>query len=187
MQNYIEVNNEYLWMTIDTYNVFDYDDNEMDFFELEWDYDDYEWKYDKEWYILHLARCLVHCIKDNLVGDVILWVLFLEKRNKDGKLTNPRSPQYYNYSTDNINLHIEYDFNKLVEFCDCEWYDNYLDEEFKDNLWYKKGTWRQELDDPDDSVKYMLWYYCKEYADKDYIGDMYERRNTYDYISYQKK
>ncbi len=101
----MKINNLDTKYSIDTYQLFDFND-EMEYFNLDWCYDDYDWTYDNKWYTEALAKQSIKYIKELVSSDVI----------QNITLVSVYSPKFYNYTTDNYVMDIEYDQSELNKF-----------------------------------------------------------------------
>lgn len=153
--------------SIDTYQLFStdmYEEQEIEWYneqnETSYTYDDFDWSLDHEGYVKQLAANWLDLVRDNIIDDVILSI------DPDG---DPWSPRYYNYGTDNQNIHFTVDYDALKKYIA----DNQSDYD-ADKIKSSSGfVW---LGDDDET---MLQYYLNkksgtEYSDESYMYDQFD-------------
>lgn len=154
--------------TIDTYNTFTFDNEEV-FMEDGKTYDDYEWEYDHKGYLQALADNWEKLMRENILDDII----------KNITVTGEAySPREYNFTTDNAPITIEYDPEALHAYIEAH-KEQYEAEKRRDYDGY------MFLGDEEDNM--LMWYMetvsTKMYSPEDYYMDQRDNVSEYEYIS----
>lgn len=158
--------------TLDTYNTFDLDIDEMSFFELEGEYDDYTFDYDFDTYKKDLAVNMIKLLKANILDNVITGI------ESDYIVHSPRS---YNYETDKI--YIDFIINKKeLDLYIEKNIDKYNAEKIKD----QDGFWWLGNEDQTRLNFYLYNESIEIYSSDDYVMDQYEGVESYQFITYKK-
>jgi len=167
MQKQLKLSIMYTPYTIDTYSTFDFeshDEMEVANYNEEnntsYTYDDFDWTYDHKGLVKQLADNWLELMRAHIIDDVILAI------EPDGE---PWSPREYNFSTDDQNIIITVDYDKLVQYIK----DNQA--HYDDNRIQSCDGFMYLGDDEQAMLHYYLAYKSiTDYSESDYISDQYD-------------